>query len=89
MALGASRDEVWRLVLLQGLRPALIGTIAGLVGALALANVLRSLLFGVKSTDALTFASVPLLLLSIAVLACLVPACRAARLDPASALRTE
>lgn len=89
MALGAGRDDVRRLVLMQGLRPALTGTLAGLGAAVALAHVLRSLLFGVATTDALTFACVPLLLLSIAALACIVPAVRAARLDPASALRTE
>jgi putative ABC transport system permease protein len=89
MALGAGRSDIWRLVLVQGLRPALAGTVVGLVGALGLVQVLRGLLFGVMPTDLLTFAAVPLVLLSIAVLACLVPASRAARLDPAVALRTE
>lgn len=89
MALGAERNDVWRLVLRQGMRPALMGTVIGVAGAFALTRVLRQLLFGVAPTDTLTFAIVPLILIAVALLACLVPASRAVRIDPAIALRTE
>jgi putative ABC transport system permease protein len=89
MALGAQARDVWRLVVRQGLALALIGVALGLAGAVALTRVLASLLFEVKATDPTTFALVPLALLAVALLACSVPARRAARVDPLLALRNE
>jgi predicted permease len=89
IALGASRSEVCRLVLVQGLRPACIGLIAGLAGAVALMRTMQSLLFEVAATDWITFLSAPALLMLVAVIACVVPAWRAACADPVQALRSE
>jgi ABC-type antimicrobial peptide transport system permease subunit len=77
------------MVLGQGLRLAAAGVALGLVGAMALSRVLQGLLFGVGPTDPLTFAAVAAVLVLAAVGACLLPAQRAARVDPLSALRTE
>jgi len=87
VALGAQRRDVLQLVMLQGLRLAGIGTAVGIVGALAATQLLRGLLFGITATDPLTFIVVPLLLLAVALLACWLPARRAARVDPMEALR--
>ncbi|HEU4628479.1 MAG TPA: ABC transporter permease [Gemmatimonadaceae bacterium] len=87
VALGATRGEVIRLVLGRSLRLLVIGTALGLAGSLALTRVLASLLFGVQPTDPLTFGAVTLLLLAVALLASYLPARRAARADPARALR--
>src|ERR1700722_16656459 len=89
MALGAQSSEVRRLVLVQGMKPALAGIIVGLVGAVFGTQLLRSLLFGVSPGDPLTFVAVPLVLLTVAVIACLIPALRATRIDPTMALRQE
>ncbi len=89
MALGAERKDVLRLVLGRGLRLALIGIGIGLVGALVLTRFLTSLLFGVKPADPLTFTAVSLILIAVALLACLIPARRAAKVDPIMALRYE
>jgi putative ABC transport system permease protein len=89
MALGASLRDVLRLIVSQGMRMALIGIALGLAGALALTRVLASLLLGVGATDPLTFVGVPLLLAAIALLACWVPARRAAKVDPMVVLRHE
>jgi putative ABC transport system permease protein len=89
MALGATRGDVSRLVVMQGLRPAAIGVVVGLVAAALASRLLESLLFGVAPLDPLTFALVPPLLLAVAGLASYLPALRAARLDPTIALRTE
>ncbi len=78
IALGADRAAVSRLVLIQGLRPTLIGLVAGLIAAAALTRVMQSLLFGIGPSDLLTFISVSFLLLIVALLACLIPAHRAA-----------
>jgi len=87
MALGAQRSAVLALVLRSGLKLAGTGIVLGWIGANALTQLLRSLLFGVGPTDPLTFAAVPLLLVSAALFACWFPAQRAARVDPMEALR--
>lgn len=89
MALGAAAGEVERLVLRQGMAVALAGALAGIALALALSGLLRNLLFEVAPRDPVTFAAVPLALLSVAALACMVPARRAARVDPTVVLRQE
>ncbi len=89
MALGATFARVLRLVVGQGSRLALLGILLGLGGAFGLTRVLKKMLFGVSATDALTFAGVSLILGAVALLASLIPACRAARVDPVTALRNE
>jgi predicted permease len=89
MALGAQRLHVLRMVFGQGLWLLLIGTGIGLVGALALTRLIRTLLFEVTPTDPLTYAGVVALLTLVALLACYIPARRAAKVDPLIALRYE
>jgi putative ABC transport system permease protein len=89
MAMGAARRDVLRLMLLQHLRPAVIGLAIGLAGAVALSRFLQSLLFGVDATDPATFSLVSLVLLLVAAGACLIPARRATRVDPVVALRMD
>jgi putative ABC transport system permease protein len=88
-AVGARAGDVVGLVLKQGLRLAATGAIIGTAAALALSQFIASLLFGVSATDPATYVAMALVLIGIAALACLVPAIRAARVDPASALRHE
>jgi ABC-type antimicrobial peptide transport system permease subunit len=87
MALGASKDDVLRLVLGHGLRLTLTGVVLGLIASFALTRYLRSMLLGVTSTDALTFSSVAILLCAVALFASFIPAFRAMRVDPMVALR--
>jgi ABC-type antimicrobial peptide transport system permease subunit len=89
MALGAEQSQVLQLFVVHGLGTALVGTIAGLGGALMLSRWLEGMLFGVEPTDPVTFAAVALLLLIIAAAACYLPARRASRVDPLVALRCE
>ncbi|MBI1763339.1 MAG: ABC transporter permease [Acidobacteria bacterium] len=89
MALGAKTADVLRLFLAHGLRLASAGVVLGLAGALVLTRVMQGLLFDVSATDPLTFASVALVLTLVALLACFIPARRAARVDPLRALRHE
>ena len=89
MALGAQRSAVLAMVLRSGLKVAGAGILLGLIAAMMLARLLSGLLFGVGSTDPLTFAVVPLLLISVTLIACWLPARRAARVDPMVALRAE
>jgi putative ABC transport system permease protein len=89
LALGAQRGALVKLVLAKGLALALAGVIIGLAGAVLLADLLEKLLFGVSAHDPVTFLAVGLLLLLASLLACYVPARRAARVDPMVALRHE
>jgi len=92
MALGAQKAAIFRMVIGQGLRLAVVGLVIGVVSALILARVLSSfshLLYGVSAGDPLTFVSLSLGLTAVAVLACYIPARRAARVDPIVALRYE
>jgi putative ABC transport system permease protein len=87
MALGAQRSNVLSMVLRQGLQLVLIGLAFGCAGALVLAQVLSTMLFGVQPTDGVTFVAVAMVLTAVAAIACLVPARRAASVDPMVALR--
>jgi len=89
LALGASRSNILRIVLRQGLGLAIVGAAVGLVCALIVSHLMASLLYGVRPTDPLTFAGVALFFLGVALLACYLPARRAVRVDPMIALRYE
>jgi putative ABC transport system permease protein len=89
MALGAQASDVLRLVLRQGLGLSLVGVAVGIAASLAGTRVLRGLLYGVAPTDPATFAAVALLLVTVALVACLIPARRALRVNPVVALRHE
>jgi ABC-type antimicrobial peptide transport system permease subunit len=89
LALGAERARLLRQVMRQGLAPVGIGIAGGLAGALALTRFLRSLLFSVEPTDAMTLAAAIAMVVGMAAIACWLPAWRASRLDPNIALRVE
>ena len=89
MALGAGRHEVLGLVLREGLAVTMIGVGVGLAAALGLSRVMAGYVYGIKSTDPLTFAVASLLLMAVALLASYVPARRATKVDPMVALRYE
>jgi predicted permease len=89
IALGAQGRDVIRLVLKQGLSLALLGVLLGLAGAYGVTRLINSLLFGVSATDPLTFILISLLLVTVALLACWIPARRATKVDPIVALRCE
>jgi putative ABC transport system permease protein len=89
MALGASRGEVLRLVVMHGIRLTLAGLVVGLMASLAASRLIVSLLFNVSPTDLVTFVVVPVVLAAAALAASYLPALRATRIDPMVALRYE
>jgi putative ABC transport system permease protein len=89
LALGATRGEVFRLILGRGVGLAVVGAAVGVGGALWLTRAMQTLLFSVSRTDPLTFIAVPVALVAVALLACYIPARRAMRVDPVTALRAE
>jgi predicted permease len=89
MALGAQRQDVLRMILWQGARLALMGIGIGIAGSLILTRLMTKLLYGVSPTDPLTFALLAAVFAFVAIAACFLPARRATRVDPASALRSE
>jgi putative ABC transport system permease protein len=89
MALGAKPRHVLRMIVGQGMVLVIVGVVVGLLLAFALTRVMESLLFGVSTTDAATFAGISLLLSAVALLSCFIPARRAAKVNPATILRYE
>ena len=89
MALGAQSGDVLRMVIGQGMRLTMIGAALGVAAALGLTRALESLLFGISATDSVTFVSVTLLLVIVALVASYIPARRATKVDPLLALRHE
>lgn len=89
IALGAQRGNVMGLMLLDGLTPAFVGLLLGLLGAGFAAQLIRSMLYGTDALDWSVFTEIAVLLLFVALLACILPAWRASRLDPLQALRME
>jgi putative ABC transport system permease protein len=89
VALGAQRQDVLKLVVGQGMILVLVGIVIGLSASLALTRFMISVLFGVSPTDPVTYIVIPLLFVSVALIACYIPARRATKVDPLVALRSE
>jgi predicted permease len=89
MALGATDSDVLKLIVTDGMKPILLGVVIGLAAALALSRLIASLIFGVRPTDPLTFGAVAFILVAVGILANIVPAYRATRIEPVRTLRDE
>ena len=89
LALGASRKDILGLVIGHGIVMTVSGALIGVLGAFWLTRLMRTMLFSVSATDPLTFVAVPMLLMGVALAACYVPARRAMRVDPVTALRAD
>ena len=89
MALGAQPADVIRLIVRQGMRPAFLGLVAGILAAIAMTRFMASLLFEVSAIDPLVFGLVGVVLMLVSAVACFIPARRALHLDPAITLRSE
>ncbi len=89
LALGASLPDIFRMIVVEGMKPALLGVTLGALGALALGKVMATFIYGIKPTDPLTFIAVAFTLALVALMASLIPALRAARVDPIVALHYE
>ncbi|HEX7296534.1 MAG TPA: FtsX-like permease family protein, partial [Pyrinomonadaceae bacterium] len=89
VALGAGRQDIMRLVLSHGMKMAIAGVVVGLIAALGLTRLMSTMLFGVKPTDPVTFGIISFVLMIVALLACYLPARRATKVDPLTALRSE
>ncbi len=89
MALGAQLNDVLRMVVIEGMKPTLVGVIIGLAGALALGRVLSSVIYGISVRDWATFGTVSVLLTAVGLAASIIPAYRATRVDPMRTLREE
>ena len=89
LALGAGRDHVFRFIIIQGMKPVVAGIAVGGVAAVLLSRFIANLLFGVTARDPLTYIGVAALLIAAALLACIVPARQATRIDVLSALRAD
>jgi putative ABC transport system permease protein len=89
MALGAQRDQVLRLMLFDGLRPAILGLVLGSAASAGITQLIRSMLYDTRPLDPAVYVAVTFTLLMVATLACVIPAWRASRLDPMQALRAE
>ena len=89
MAIGARPRDVFKMILGQGMKLAIIGVVIGLAGAFALTRLMETMLFGVEPTDKLTFAGISALLITVALLACYLPGRRATKVEPTISLRYE
>ena len=89
MASGAQIGDVLRMVVFEGIKPTLMGMLIGILGALALGRVLSSVIYGVSARDLATFASVAVLMTGVGLVASILPAWRATRVDPMKTLRDE
>jgi ABC-type lipoprotein release transport system permease subunit len=89
VALGAKREQVMRKMLLDGMRPAVFGLVAGLAASLEAGQLMRDLLYEIKPLDPAVYTAVATTLLAVAAFACIVPAWRASHVDPMQALRAE